>query len=97
MGIYGFNSGELGLVFLSVIVATAIAISVYFSWLYFSFHPNIARNGLRSREQVLVLALYVVFCLPIGLFILAWTSRHDIHWMVSIIGMVIANAGNFVL
>ena len=95
--IYGFNGGELGIVFVSIIVATVIAMAIYFSWLHWSFHPQVAARGLRFQEQVLVPCLYVVFCLPVGLFIFAWTSRNDIHWIVSIIGMIIANAGNFIL
>ena len=95
--IYGFNIGELGLVFLNVIVAISIAMALYFSWLAFSFQPKIAAHGLKSQEQVLIPALYVCFCMPVGLFIFAWTSRHEIHFMVSVIGVLIANGGNFIL
>ena len=35
--------------------------------------------------------------LPIGLFIFAWTSRQDVHWIASVIGITTFGVGAFVL
>ena len=66
--IYGFNLGELGVVFTSLIVGTSIAIAIYFAYQYWYLEPDIKKNGLRASEHRLVPALFAVWFLPVGLF-----------------------------
>lgn len=94
---YSFNLGELGLTFLSVTVGVIISIAWYWWYIYFVVEPSIRANGLGEPERRLIPALYVTWFVPVGLFIFGWTSRPDIHWIVSCIGIVITTIGIFLI
>lgn len=94
---YGMDYGEIGLVFLCVLVACLIGVAVYISYLYFYMNPRIARHGFPVQENRLVPALVAAFGPTIGLFIFAWTARPDIHWVVPTIGITIYGATVFVV
>lgn len=94
---YGFNLGEMGLTFLSVTVGVIISIAWYWYYIYYVVEPSIRANGLGSPERRLIPALFVTFFVPVGLFIFGWTSRPDIHWIVSCIGIVITTIGIFLI
>ena len=95
--IYGFNLGQMGLTFLSITVAVVLSIAVYWSYIYWSVEPDIKKNGLGAPERRLIPALFAAWLCPVGLFIYAWTSRGDIHWIVSVIGVGIFTVGVFIL
>ena len=97
IGIYGFNIGELGLVFLCIIVGCVIGIAIYCSYIYFYLEPDIIKNGLRAQEHRLVPALFASMLLPSAMFWFAWTAEPGIHWMVSIIGIMWFAVGAFIL
>lgn len=97
IGIYGFNIGELGIVYTCIIVGCAIGVAIYTGYLWFYLEPDIKRNGLREQEHRLVPALFAVWLLPIGLFLFGWTARGDVQWIVSIIGITLFTIGAFVL
>jgi MFS transporter, DHA1 family, multidrug resistance protein len=67
------------------------------SYVYFYLEPDIKNHGLRQQEHRLVPALYAVFLLPASMFWFGWTARHDIHWIVSIIGNMFYAMGAFIL
>ncbi|KAH0275070.1 MFS general substrate transporter, partial [Aureobasidium melanogenum] len=94
---YGFNVGQMGLVFLSIAVGVVIAIAAYYAYLYYIVEPEILAHGLGSPERRLIPALFSSFLVPIGLFIFAWTGNGHIHWIVSCIGIVINIIGVFIL
>ena len=94
---YGFSLGELGLVFICIIVACAIGAVIYCSYIYFRLNPDIRRNGARPHEHRLRPALLATFGPPIGLFLFGWTATPKIHWMVSVIGVVIYSIGVFTI
>ena len=81
---YGMNSGEIGLIFLSISVGVSIAIAIYVAYLYWIFEPEVRTRGLGEPERRLIPALPATFLLPIGLFWFAWTgdSSPKIHWIV---------------
>ncbi|KAL9074466.1 MAG: hypothetical protein Q9161_002254 [Pseudevernia consocians] len=97
IGLYHFNFGQMGLAFLSIAVATALAIIIYFSYLYFILEPSIKTNGFGPPEKRLVSALYASFALPIGLFLFGWTANGHIHWIVSVVGIGIYAFGVFIV
>lgn len=94
---YGFSLGMTGVAFLCVLVACGIGMAIYIAYLYFYIVPDIMKNGLRAQEHRLVPALFGSFGPPIGLFIFAWTSNPDIHWIGSVIGITIYSAAVFVI
>ena len=95
--IYGFNMGQMGLTFLSITVSVIIAIALYWSYIYWVVEPEIKTSGLGAPERRLIPALYASFLCPVGLFIFAWTSRADVHWIVSVVGVTIFGVGIFIL
>jgi MFS transporter, DHA1 family, multidrug resistance protein len=94
---YHFNLGESGLTFLSITVGVFLAIIAYWSYLYFYFDPWLRKNGFGTPERRLVPALAATLLCPIGLFIFAWTSNPNIHWIVPTIGIMIFTSGIFVV
>jgi DHA1 family multidrug resistance protein-like MFS transporter len=92
---YGFNLGEIGLAFTSCLVGASIGVMIYFSYLHYYMIPDNIKNGLREQEHRLVPAILGSFFLPTGLFIFAWTSRPDVHWIAPLIGVVIFVIGTF--
>lgn len=53
------------------------------------------KNGLGPPEHRLIPALLGVIILPVGYFMFGWTARASVHWIVSLIGVVILVMGNF--
>ncbi|KAG9661532.1 MFS general substrate transporter, partial [Aureobasidium melanogenum] len=94
---YGFNVGQMGLVFLSIAVGVVISIAAYYAYLYYIVEPEIRAHGMGTPERRLIPALLSSFLVPIGLFIFAWTGNGHIHWIVSCIGIVINMIGVFIL
>ncbi len=66
--IYGFNTGETALTFISIAVGCVLGICIYFAYIIFYLVPDIKKNGLRAQEHRLVPALFGVFGIPISLF-----------------------------
>ncbi|KAF1812051.1 MFS general substrate transporter [Eremomyces bilateralis CBS 781.70] len=97
MGMYGFNQGQTGLVFLSIPIGTLVALIVYWSYIYWFVEPEILKNGLGAPEHRLIPGLFSAFLVPAGLFIFAWTSSPSIHWVVSVIGVGIFTAGILII
>src|SRR6185312_17302707 len=95
--IYGFNVGEVGLCFLTIGVACLIGVTSFLIYQLWYLIPDIKKNGLRDPEHRLVPALLGVILLPIGYFMFGWTARHGVHWIVSLIGVVILVAANFLI
>ncbi len=82
IGVYGFNIGELSIVYLCIVVGCVIGICIYVPYVYFYLEPDIKKNGLRAQESRLVPALFATTLLPAGMFWFGWTSGGDIHWIV---------------
>ncbi|KKY18450.1 putative major facilitator superfamily transporter [Phaeomoniella chlamydospora] len=94
---YGFNLGELGLVFLTIIIGCILGLATYFAYQRYYLEPDIKKNGLRSQEHRLVPGLFAVWLLPIGLFWFGWTATPSIHWIVSVIPNILYAYGAFIL
>ncbi|KAJ5493072.1 Caffeine resistance protein 5 [Penicillium diatomitis] len=94
---YNMTLGEIGLVFLCVLVACLVGIAMYASYLYFYMDPRIAKFGWPVQEARLIPALPAAVGPTIGLFIFAWTARASIHWIVPTIGITIYGATVFVV
>ncbi|KAI1881203.1 hypothetical protein JX265_000029 [Neoarthrinium moseri] len=94
---YGMGYGQVGLVFLCILVACLLGVTVYLSYLYFYMNPRIVAKGYPIQESRLIPALIAAFGPTIGLFIFAWTARPDIHWIAPTIGITIYGATVFVV
>ena len=95
--VYHFNLGQMGLTFLSVTVAVTLSVAWYWYYIHHTVNPSIIAHGLGAPERRLIPALVVTFFVPVGLFIFGWTTREDIHWIVSCIGIGITMIGIFLI
>ncbi|KAJ5459416.1 hypothetical protein N7530_011360 [Penicillium desertorum] len=94
---YNMNLGQIGLVFLCVLVSCVIGIAVYASYIHFWMNRRIRRFGFPVNEKLLIPALPASFGPLIGLFLFAWTARASIHWIAPTIGITIYGATVFIV
>ncbi|KAK4501499.1 hypothetical protein PRZ48_007308 [Zasmidium cellare] len=94
---HGFNLGEQGLVFLSINIGAVIALAMYWIYLYWIVKPTIRANDVGPPERRLIPALPASILMPVGLFIFAWTSSPNIHWIAPTIGIVIYIIGIIII
>lgn len=94
---YGFSAGELGLSFLHVFVACVVAGLIYNAYVYYILNLAVAQKRLTSHEDLLRLALIACFLPPFGLFLFAWTSDGDVHWLVGLFGLTLFAMGTFTI
>ncbi|KAE8372010.1 major facilitator superfamily domain-containing protein [Aspergillus bertholletiae] len=85
-GIYHFTTIQQGLAFFGILTGAVVSVIVYVLWLYFSYQPRVAKpEVIVEPEARLVPAQIGAICIPICLFMFAWTSRESVHWIVPII------------
>lgn len=89
--------GQVGLVFLCILVSCIIGIALYCSYLYWYMRPRVAKLGSPPQESRLVPALPAAFGPTVGLFLFAWTARASVHWIVPTVGITIYGATCFVV
>ncbi|CAG9939099.1 unnamed protein product [Clonostachys rosea f. rosea IK726] len=94
---YGMNLGEIGLVFLCVLVSCLLGVASYVAYLYFVQDPRTAKYGMGKQEERLIPALPASVGPTVGLFLFAWTARASIHWIVPTIGITIYGGTVFVV
>ncbi|UKZ46975.1 hypothetical protein TrVGV298_001186 [Trichoderma virens] len=94
---YGMNLGQVGLVFLCILVSCIIGVAIYSAYLYFYQNPRIDKFGWPVQEERLIPALPASVGPTIGLFLFAWTARASIHWIVPTIGITIYGATVFIV
>lgn len=94
---YNMNLGQIGLVFLCIMVSCIIGIAVYASYIHFWLNRRIRRFGFPVNEALLIPALPASFGPLIGLFLFAWTARASIHWIAPTIGITIYGATVFIV
>ena len=87
-GLYGFNSGQEGLVFLGIFVGAIITVPLFLLWIKLGIISKFSKPGFKP-EMVLPPTFFGSFALPICLFWYGWTSRPEIHWIVPIIGSAV--------
>lgn len=66
---YDFNLGEIGLIFLSVLIGVLISLAIYCLYIRAVWQPAIKAQGLGPPENCLIPGLYACFVPPVGLFI----------------------------
>lgn len=81
--VYGFSSEECGLVFLSIVIGSALGIVCMIICDVCLYRRQIAKYAPDNvpPEHRLYPAMFGSIGLPIGLFWLAWTAREDVSWM----------------
>jgi DHA1 family multidrug resistance protein-like MFS transporter len=95
--IHGFSLGSQALVYLSISVGITVGIAAYATWIRINWEPAVRTWNIGPPERRLIPGLFASFMLPIGLFLFAWTSTPDIHWIVPTIGIAIMSGGIFLI
>lgn len=87
--VYQFNLGEIGLTYISQIVASfaAVPIAHYCDKIY---HRKVEAYGPEARMYT-GMAGGILF--PLGCWWFAWTSWPSVHWLVPLVGIVFLYAG----
>ncbi|KAH8819879.1 MFS transporter [Xylogone sp. PMI_703] len=85
VGIYGFSPGVAGLAFLGLGVGMMIGL-VTFGLVSDKIIKKLSTDGVAKPEYRLPPMIPGAVFVPIGLFVYGWTTEHDVHWIVPIIG-----------
>ncbi|THC92403.1 hypothetical protein EYZ11_008123 [Aspergillus tanneri] len=94
---YHMNLGQVGLIFLCILIACLIAVAIYTMYLYTYITPRILKSGTGPHENRLIPALAASPGPTLGLFLFAFTSRASIHWIVPTVGITIYSATCFII
>jgi DHA1 family multidrug resistance protein-like MFS transporter len=86
-GIYGFDTGQQGLVFLGIFVGAGITAPLLIWWLRAHIVPRITDPAFPfTPEMLLPPAFAGCVAFPVCLFWYGWTARASIHWIVPVVG-----------
>ncbi|KAK4158916.1 polyamine transporter 4 [Cladorrhinum sp. PSN259] len=84
--VYHFNSKEIGLAYIAVVVGYIFAIATFAYFDATKYRPEAVRTGGKvAPEFRLYTALVGCWLVPIGLFWYAWTPRPSVHWIVPVL------------
>ncbi|MCJ1307670.1 hypothetical protein MMC25_001318 [Agyrium rufum] len=98
--LYHFNRGEVGLVWLAILVGSVLACAVVVTidrLRYFKEYQKSQKEGRGGHvvpEHRLYAAMLGSFGLPIGLFWFAWTARADVHYLSPVFAAIPFALGN---
>ena len=88
--VYDFNLSQQGMSFLGLMVGMLIACIGTPTYVQKKHEELVRKNNGVAKPEFRFLALLVgVFFVPIGLFILAWTTYRKVHWIAPIIGSAV--------
>ncbi|RLV96551.1 putative drug/proton antiporter YHK8 [Spathaspora sp. JA1] len=96
--VYNFTLSEQGMSFLGLVVGmilTCLISPYYIDKLYLRLLER--NNGVSKPEFRFIPLMIGVFIVPIGLFIIAWTSYPKCHWIAPIIGSAIYGSGTILV
>lgn len=92
--VFHFSLQSQGLAFLGLIIGMALTSLSTPSLFDKQYRRLVERNGGVHKPEFKFLPLMAgVFVVPIGLFIIAWTSYSHLHWIGPIIGSAIFGGG----
>ncbi|KAJ5114108.1 polyamine transporter 2 [Penicillium angulare] len=94
--VYGFNTEQSGLVFLSIVVGSFLGLITIFACDILLYRPKAPRYppGKILPEHRLYSAMIGSFGLPIGLFWFAWTAKSSVSWASPVVAIVPYAWGN---
>jgi len=91
--LYGFNQGQIGLVYLGIIIGSLIGFigNLWQERLYAKHFPT------KGPEARLFAACASGVIFPVGCFIFAWTSYSFVPWIAPLIGVTIVSLAIFII
>ncbi|CUM64617.1 uncharacterized protein PRCAT00002225001 [Priceomyces carsonii] len=97
LDIFDFSIVEEGACFSSLLIGVILGSICYVTFIYFKFTLKLLRHETVYPEVFTPMGIVGGSLLPCGLFIFAWSSTRQVHWIGSLIGAVIAGYSNFVI
>lgn len=96
--VFHFSVQDQGIAFIGLILGLAITALVSPAIVQVYYERLVAKNGAVPKCEFRFLPLMVgVFIVPIGLFIIGWTSYSKLHWIGPIIGSFIYGMGTILV
>lgn len=101
--VYAFNTGEAGLVFLSLGIGCILATYAYVEIDRRTYTKQAIQRLSDGNDQPippeerLYPAMVGCFLVPIGLFWFAWTARSSVHWIVPTLALIPFGCGNLMV
>ncbi|KAI0475657.1 major facilitator superfamily domain-containing protein [Xylariaceae sp. FL0804] len=96
-GGHGFDTGQVGLTFLGLVIGPCIAFCFYPVQERYYLSRIAANDGKGVPEARVWMARAGAFFIPISLFWFAWTSFPTVHWIVPIIASALFGAGIYII
>ena len=90
---YNFPATSTALVFLAVILGAMVACVLQLVYLLKRVFPQANAGTFGDLENYLISGIITGPLITIGLFIFAWCSRPEIHWIVPTIGLAFVVTG----
>jgi hypothetical protein len=96
--VYHFNSQEVGLAFLGIVVGLFCAVTI-FAAIDKTLFAKARRNagGDAASEHRLYSMMIGSLLLPVGLFWFAWSARPSVHWIVPVLAGVPFGCANLLI
>lgn len=95
--VYGMNTGQIGLMSLTVVISIIIAGVPYVLYIHFVINKSLRAGKTMTPEDRLAPALVASLLISAGLFIFAWTSRPSVHIMVPTVGVGLVTGGTILI
>lgn len=96
--VYHFNSKEVGLAFIGLIVGLFFSVIVFGALDRTLYQKaRIAAGGNAAPEHRLYAMMVGSVLLPIGLFWFAWSARPGVHWIVPVLAGVPFGCANLLI
>ncbi|KAH9853814.1 MFS transporter [Lenzites betulinus] len=92
-GVHGFNSQQTGLTFLGIGLGMVVSLCGQPYWNGLFRRESIKHNGNAPPEVRLLMAELGAILAPLGLYILAFTTYKQVHWIAPILGSIPFGAG----
>ncbi|CAN6629751.1 fluconazole resistance protein 1 [Trichomonascus vanleenenianus] len=96
-GIYGFNEIEMGLSYIGLLVGNGIGVLLYTPYIHKVYTKPLERGEPITPELFIPAAIVGSILMPVGIYIMAWSSTASAHWIGPIIGGGIFQIGSFTI
>ncbi|KAF2992932.1 hypothetical protein E8E14_000380, partial [Neopestalotiopsis sp. 37M] len=95
--LWGFTPWQIGLTFVAIGLGYLVAYLTYFPAINRNIHQRLMRpdDEFANYEGRMWWLMYTAPCLPIGLFIFAWTSNASLPWILPVIASAIIGIANY--
>lgn len=90
-----FTLVEMGVSYVSIMLGIIIACGIYIPIVLRIFTAKMLRDDEIFPEVFIPICIMGSCLMPVGIFIFAWTSSPDIHWIAPMIGAALFAGGAF--